>query len=425
MPLSRRSFLTLASTCGLTALWPPGWRRSPAQAQAQPQTLSVVKIAHLSSRVGPGAEMASYAVMGAQLGAEEAEVTAGMFGTKVELVIEDAVTAENVVSTASRLRGQANLLAIIGALDDLGTATLSDLAQQQRLVFVNAAARGGDLRGEKCHRHTFHVEPELAMYAHAIGLWLLQNNRKRWYFVVSGDSFGEEIYRRASGLLQRQGGMDLGRSTSAPGERDYQAVLAQLAHMEAEAIVVALMGEELRHFLAQSKAAGLATLIAGAPLDMVAMWHVDPAYLQGVWATSWYHGLERYSGRELNRRFVQRFGKPAEAHAWANWAAVKLLVEGALRRTSPDTVALINYLEGSPPFDGHKGKALTFRAWNHQLRQPLFIVKARESKPEHAWNLFEVIAEMPPPTARGKPVAELLDTLGESKADSNCRLEAL
>ncbi len=88
-------------------------------------------------------------------------------------------------------------------------------------------------------------------------------------------------------------------------------------------------------------------------------------------------------------------------------------------------MALINYLEGSPPFDGHKGKALTFRAWNHQLRQPLFIVKARESKPEHAWNLFEVIAEMPPPTARGKPVAELLDTLGESKADSNCRLEAL
>jgi ABC transporter substrate binding protein (PQQ-dependent alcohol dehydrogenase system) len=158
---------------------------------------------------------------------------------------------------------------------------------------------------------------------------------------------------------------------------------------------------------------------------MVTMWQADSVHLQGVWATSWYHELERYSGRELNRRFAVRFGKPAEAYAWANWAAVKLLVEGALRRASPDTVALIKYLEGSPPFDGHKGKALTFRAWNHQLRQPLFIVKARESKPEQAWDLFEVIAEMPPPTARGKPVAELLDTLGESKADSNCRLEAL
>jgi branched-chain amino acid transport system substrate-binding protein len=368
--------------------------------------------------------MASYAVMGAQLGAEEAEITAGMFGTRVELVSEDAVTAENVASTATRLMGQANLLAIIGALDDVATVTLSDLAQQQRVVFVNAAARGGDLRGEKCHRYTFHVEPDLAMYAHAIGQWLLQNNRKRWYFVVSGDSFGQEIYRRASDLLQRQGGIDLGRSTRAPGERDYQPVLVRLARVEAEAIVVALRGEELQHFLVQSKAAGLTTLIAGAPLDMIAMWHADPAHLQGVWATSWYHGLERYSARELNRRFVRRFGKPAEAYAWANWAAVKLLVEGALRRASSDSLALINYLESSPPFDGHKGKALTFREWNHQLRQPLFIVKARESKPENAWNLFEMIAEMPPPAVRGKPVAELLDTFGESKADSNCRLEA-
>lgn len=425
MPLNRRSFLTLASTCGLTALWHPGWRLSPAKAQAQPQTPSVVRIAHLSSRQGPRAEMASYAMMGAQLGAEEAALTAGMFGTKVELVIEDAVTPENVVSTASKLIGQADLLAIIGALDDLGTAKLSDLAQQQRAVFVNAAARGGDLRGAKCHRYTFHVEPDLAMYAHAIGQWLLQNRRNRWYFVVSGDPSGQEIYRRARDLLQQQGGMDLGRSIGTPEERDYQPILAQLAGVEAEAVVVALMGEELQHFLAQSKTAGITALIAGAPLDMVAMWQADPAHLQGVWATSWYHGLERYSGRELNRRFVQRFGKPAEAHAWANWAAVKLLVEGALRRASPDAVALINYLDGSPPFDGHKGKALTFRAWNHQLRQPLFIVKARESKPEQAWNLFDVIAEMPPPTARGKPAAELLDTLGESKADSNCRLEAL
>src|SRR6266511_1314811 len=194
MPLSRRSFLSLASTCALTALWHPGWPLSPAKAQAQSQTPSVLRIVHLSSRQGPGAEMASYAVMGAQLGAEEAAVTAEMFGAKVELVIEDAVTPENVVSTARKLIGQADLLGLIGALDDLGTATLGGLAQQQRVVFINAAARGGDLRGEKCHRYTFHVEPDLAMHAHAIGQSLLQNRRRRWYFVLSGDSFGQKIY---------------------------------------------------------------------------------------------------------------------------------------------------------------------------------------------------------------------------------------
>ena len=60
-----------------------------------------------------------------------------------------------------------------------------------------------------------------------------------------------------------------------------------------------------------------------------------------------YHQLERFSARELNRRFLRRFERPAEGFAWANWAAVKLVLEGVLRSASTD-VALVNYLEGAP-----------------------------------------------------------------------------
>jgi hypothetical protein len=52
------------------------------------------------------------------------------------------------------------------------------------------------------------------------------------------------------------------------------------------------------------------------------------------------------------------------------------------------------------------------------------VLKAREDKPENAWDLLQLIGEMPPPAGPGKPVAEVLDTLGEPKAESLCRLEA-
>ena len=122
---------------------------------------------------------------------------------------------------------------------------------------------------------------------------------------------------------------------------------------------------------------------------------------------------------------MRRFGRPMEARAWANWAAVKLVVEGMLRGPSADRRALVTYLEGSPPFDGHKGKALTFRDWNHQLRQPLYVVKVRDSRPENAWDLMDVVGEIPAPAAPGKSAAELLDTLGDSRAESNCHMEPL
>jgi ABC-type branched-subunit amino acid transport system substrate-binding protein len=423
--ISRRTFLAMASTLGFGGLQSPAGLYAVAKAYAQSQTPRVVRIAHLSHRQGPDAEMAAYAIMGAQLGAEEADVTAGMFGTKVELLIEDAVTPENVASLTAKLGAQAHLSAIVAALDERTAARVSDATQQQRLVCLNAAARGGVLRGEKCHRLTFHVEPDLAMYTHAMGQWLVQNNRKRWHFVVAENAAAQEVYQRAARFLQPQGGNDLGRSVITPGQSDYQAVLAQLARAEAEAVVVALRGESLQQFLEQYKASGLNILLAGVPLDMLALWQAGPASPHGVWVTSWYHQLERFSARELNRRFLRRFERPAEGFAWAGWAAVKLVVEGVLRSASTDAAALVNYLEGAPQFDGHKGKALTFRDWNHQLRQPLYVLKTRQSQPDNARDLLELSGEMPPPTTRGKSVVEVLDTLGEPKAESMCRLEAL
>lgn len=423
--ISRRTFLAMVSTLGVGGLPSAAGLYTVAKAYAQPQAPRVVRIAHLSRRQGPEAEMAAYAIMGAQLGAEEADVTAGMFGTKVELIIEEAVTPENVVSLIGKLSSLEHLSAIVAALDDHTTARASDAAQQQRLVCLNAAARSGDLRGGKCHRLTFHVEPDLAMYIHAMGQWLVHNNRKRWHFVIAEDGAAQEVYHRASRLLQNQGGSDLGRSLMAPGRADYTEVLAHLARGDAEAIVVALRGEDLRQFLAQYKASGLNTLLAGIPLDMLALWQAGAESRQGVWVTSWYHGLERFSARELNRRFLRRFEKRAEGFAWTNWAAVKLVVEGVLRSASTDAMALVKYLEGAPQFDGHKGKALTFRDWNHQLRQPLYVLKARESKPDNPWDLLELLGEMPSPATRGKSVVEVLDTLGEPQAESTCRLEAL
>jgi len=423
--ISRRTFLKMTSTLGVAGGQSAAGLFATVKAYAQPQAPRLVRIAHLARRQGRDPEMASYAIMGAQLGAAEADVTAGLFGTKVELIVEDAATPENILSLARKLSAQEKPAAIIAALDDPTTARLSDFTQQERIVCLNAAARGGELRGEKCHRLTFHVEPDLAMYTHAMGQWLVQNNRKRWHHVVAEGAFGQEVYHRASRFLQLQGGTDLGRSVITPGQSDYNDVLANLARGDAEAVVVALGGQELRHFLEQYKAAGLNTLLAGVPLDMIALWQADAGALQGVWVASWHHGLERFSARELNRRFLRRFEKPAEGFAWANWAAVKLVVEGVLRSTSTEAAALVNYLEGAPPFDGHKGKSLTFREWNHQLRQPLYVLKAREAKPENPWDLLDLATEMPSTAARGKSVVEGLDSLGEPKTESPCRLEAL
>jgi len=116
----------------------------------------------------------------------------------------------------------------------------------------------------------------------------------------------------------------------------------------------------------------------------------------------WQSTLERYGGSQLNDRYRARFGRPMTSSAWAGWVAVKIAWETSLRAGSTDPAALLTFLEKeSTQFDGHKGAPLSFRAWDHQLRQPLYAVAGAK-----------VIAELPD-VGKGGEQREQLDRFGD------------
>lgn len=119
----------------------------------------------------------------------------------------------------------------------------------------------------------------------------------------------------------------------------------------------------------------------------------------------WQSTLERYGGSQLNDRFRARFGRPMTSRAWAGWVAVKIAWEASLRAGSTDPTAILTFLEKeTTQFDGHKGTPLSFRAWDHQLRQPLYAVAGAK-----------VVAEVPDVGKGGEQSQrEQLDRFGDS-----------
>lgn len=97
-----------------------------------------------------------------------------------------------------------------------------------------------------------------------------------------------------------------------------------------------------------------------SPTDSVVLWHPR---------------LERFGASQLNDRYRSAAQAAMDGGAWAGWAAIKIISEAALRTKSGSAEKLLAYLE-SPAIqlDGHKGWPLAFRATDHQLRQPLYIV---------------------------------------------------
>jgi hypothetical protein len=127
--------------------------------------------------------------------------------------------------------------------------------------------------------------------------------------------------------------------------------------------------------------------------------------------TSWHPALERYGADTLNRRFESRFNRPMTGEAWCGWMAVKILWESALRARSTAAGTIIQFLESErASFDGHKGRPLGFRPWDHQLRQPVYVERAGAP-----------LVEMPSSTKADESSRDVLDRIGTPAARSTCR----
>lgn len=129
----------------------------------------------------------------------------------------------------------------------------------------------------------------------------------------------------------------------------------------------------------------------------------------------WHRSLERYGGAQLNDRYADPFKRSMSSSAWAAWIAVKIAWETSLKARSVEVAALLSVLENdSTSFDGHKGTPLSFRAWDHQLRQPLYAVSG-------TGGASRVVAELPDVGRNNdQGMRELLDQFGDTANAASC-----
>ncbi|MGH9888755.1 MAG: hypothetical protein ACREBE_24695, partial [bacterium] len=214
---------------------------------------------------------------------------------------------------------------------------------------------------------------------------------------VSGDaplaaSVLSEVIRRATAVV---GGRDSGECAELARWAERQGVL----YLNVASPDDTLRGAECRSTTFH--------VMPSAAMYRDALARVEPSVASDARSVAWDASLERFGADTLNQRFHTRSGRPMTDEAWAGWLAVKILWESALRARTANPVGLAAILtRDSSRFDGHKGRALSFRPWDHQLRQPMYVITGGSG----ASRAIEV------PAASGASVSStaVLDELGAS-----------
>ncbi len=370
------------------------------------------------------------ALKGALMGEEDYGFNpTALTGKNFELLTSSAPDADAAFRAAERLAATEGVFALVGGFGKDQALALSTIAEDREVLFFNIGSPSDALRGEACTRYTFHIEASAAMYLDALSEWFVRAGFRRWFFVYSGSDEGKALYTRALSSLQER---HLGASTvgkvEVPEGPIYGKAMEAIQHASPDVVLSLLGWRSHLDFLGHYEAAGLEFAITAFPYPVtqtreffIASRNVAPQASSSRLVTLWEATLDAYGARELNERFFARWGVPMDPSAWAAYQAVTILFEATSTVRTSHAPTLVEYLESPRAvFDVHKGTDVSFRPWDHQLRQPLYLVEGNPTA-ERPWDMASLIDELPIKYAPNTDPIERLDQHGNLQRESRCQ----
>ena len=351
------------------------------------------------------------------------------------LTIANAPGPEAAARAAQRLVARDKVSVLVGGFTREEAEALSGVAARTGALFLNIGATSDALR-HSCGANTFHIEASAAMYLDAIFGWFVRAGHRRWYLVHDDGPDGQEQYDRSLfSLKERHWAAEVaGRGVLRQDDsRDFAPVLADIAAAKPDAVLLLTDWRTQLDFLSRYEVSGLTAPVTGFPEPAtqlrdfyLASREMAPVAGSGYRAALWEATLDAYGARELNARFDARWGRPMDPPAWAGYVAVKIAFEASLFAGATDGASIAAFLTSEQAlFDVSKGIGMTFRPWDHQLRQSLYLVKINPdstSSLELAAMLARasLVGELPAIYMPGTEPVERLDQLGEIDPSRTC-----
>ncbi|AUX74713.1 PQQ-dependent alcohol dehydrogenase-associated ABC transporter substrate-binding protein [Sinorhizobium fredii] len=342
-------------------------------------------------------------VAGAKVAVGDNNTTGTFLGQKFTLDLTeirpdaDAVPAFNdMVSKGARY--------ILADLSAAQLLSIAEIARDKGVLIFNVGATDDRLREEECRANVFHTAPTRTMLADGLAQYLVWKQWRRWVLVHGShepDRLFADALRRAATrfggeIIAEKEFTDTGtarRTDTGVVQIQRQMPVFTQAFPDHDVLLVADESEVFGTYV---------------PFRT---WIPRPvAGTAGLIPSAWHPASEQWGGTQIQNRFAKANGRRMLSKDMAAWTAARIVGEAATRTQSADPETLAAYIRSDDfSLAAFKGQKLTFRKWNWQLRQPIFLGDGRS-----------VVSTSPQEGFLHK-VSEL-DTLGVDQPETKCAL---
>jgi branched-chain amino acid transport system substrate-binding protein len=410
--LTRR--MLLKGAAGATALAGLGM---PAIVKAQSD---VIRIGHLTPITGFLGPLGEFAQMGVKLAAEEINAAGGVLGRKIELVIEDSVNPQTASAKAERLIERDKVAMIIGEISSASALAIGQVANRTKTVFINTGANSDALRGASCNPFMFHIEAANSMMVTAVGTYLKTENMikgKKWYSLTADYAFGHDLFRVAKKFVTENGGEFIGEELVPTDATDFSPYLLKIRQAQPDIVASNLAGNQITNFIKQYAEYGLQFPITGFGFDTAVAWGAGKGNFSGIWPLIWHHMVDTPSSKKFVEAFTKKYGKPPENQCWGDYNSLRIVAQSFTEMKTADPQKLAEHLRKGAKFDILKGREGYFRAYDNQMVQEMYAVRAKDAdKMKDQWDIYDPLGSVPGPN-------EELEVLAPPK-DGTCKMQA-
>jgi len=371
------------------------------QSQAANEELKV-QIGYLAFIPEPGPVLSNIipeprdaGLRGAELAIIDSNSTGRFLNHSYTLQTANADSPQALLDAAQALHQQGLRLFVVNAPVD--TLRQLSAALPDSLLF-NAGSADDSLRSTACLNNVLHTLPSRAMLADALAQFLTVRRWNRWLLIV-GQTPDDQAYAAALRRAAKRFGHTIvaEKAWSFDNDQRRSAQADMPLFTQTTEYDVVLVADERGDF---------------GEYVPYQTWYPRPvAGTQGLTPVGWHKSVETYGAAQLQKRFEALAGRWMNDRDFAAWMAVRSIASAVtkLRQTDPMVIRQAE-LSDQLPLDGFKGRKLSYRAWNGQLRQPIPIVQPR------------ALVSTSPQDGFLHPVTEL-DTLGYDKPEVTCHFQ--
>lgn len=270
-------------------------------------------------------------------------------------------------------------------------------AKNKAVLLFNVSESADSLRNKQCLASVFHTLPSDAMKSDSLAQWLLYRRLNNVLVIRGGKNEDRQLATSFKRSAKR-----FGIKIIDEKEWDFNTDMRRSAQQEIPLFTQTVKNYDVVYVADQSKDfAEFIPFNTYLPRPVIGS--------AGLEALAWHAVIEQWGAAQLQGRFVELASRKMNEMDFAGYLAVRSVAQSVHELNTKDSTQIINYIK-SDAFElaAYKGRKLSFRSWNQQLRMPLALVHP------HA-----LVSQSPQPGML-HPVTEL-DTLGFDAQESQCK----